>query len=155
MPAFGDLRLCEIDKPPVEQFLTAKEELSWWSRVDLNGILSALFTVAKDWRLWEGENPTRGVRIGRKRLVREKRLLSAEELRTLIAALPERPKFIVLIIFGLGLRISEVLGLRWKDVDFEKRLVTVRRRWYRGDLSEENETKTEASNAALRICDRR
>src|SRR5579864_5909292 len=121
LPAFGEMRLCEIDRPSVEQFLNAKAELSWWSRIDLKGVLSAIFTVAKDWRLWEGENPTRGVRIGRKRLVREKRLLSTEELRTLIAALPERSKFIVMIIFGLGLRISEVLGLRWKDIDFDRK----------------------------------
>jgi integrase len=115
------------------------------------GVLSAIFTAAKDWRPWDGDNPTRGVRIGRKRLVREKRLLAVEELRALIAALAERPRFIVLIIFGLGLRISEVLGLRWKDIDFERKTATIRRRWYSGDLSEERETKSEASAATLRI----
>lgn len=67
----------------------------------------------------------------------------------LLAALPERPKFIVLIIFGLGLRISEVLGLKWSDVNFTERTITIKRRWYRGDLSEE--TKSEASSAVLRL----
>ena len=154
IPAFGELRMCEIDRPLIEQFLAAKAEtLSWWSRIDLRGILSAIFSAAKDWRMWDGENPTRGIRIGRKRLVREKRLLTAAELRTLIGALEDRPKFIVLIIFGLGLRISEVLGLRWKDIDFEEKSLSVRRRWYRGDLSEEDETKTEASSATMRLSD--
>lgn len=154
VPCFGDEKLGEIDRLAVESFLNIKADtLGWWSRVDLKGILSAMFTAAKDWHLWDGENPTRGVRIGKKILVREKRLLKAEELRTLLGALVDRPKFIVLISFGLGLRISEVLGLRWADIDFDKQTIQVRRRWYRGDLSEENETKSSASTAQLWMCD--
>ncbi|HZW05341.1 MAG TPA: site-specific integrase [Candidatus Nitrosotalea sp.] len=151
LPAFGELRMCDDDSAAVEGWLAAKERagLGWWSRIDLKGVLSAIFTAAKSWKLWEGDNPTEGVRIGRKRLVREKRLLTVEELRILLAALPERPKFIVLIMFGLGLRISEVLGLRWSDIDWEAKRLSISRRWYRGDLSEEGETKSEASAAPL------
>jgi integrase len=153
--AFGEQKLCEIDGAAVEAWLTAKQEagLGWWTRIDLKGIMSAIFTAAKAWKLWEGDNPTEGVRIGRKRLVREKRLLTMEELRTLLGALTDRPKFIVLIMFGLGLRISEVLGLRWADIDLEAKTLTVRRRWYRGDLSDEGETKSEASSAEMRLGD--
>jgi integrase len=128
LPAFGDLKLCELDKPAVEQFLTTKAEtLGWWARNNLRSILSAIFKTAKDWRLWDGENPTLGVRIGKKKFAREKRLLSIEQLRVLLGALPDRLKFIVLIQFGLGLRISETLGLKWKDIDFERHMVSVKR----------------------------
>jgi integrase len=153
LPAFGKLRMCEIDGSHVEDWLRQKElaGLGWWTRIDLKGVLSAVFTAAKSWKLWEGDNPTEGVRIGRKRLVREKRLLSVEDLRTLLAALEDRPKFIVLIMFGLGLRISEVLGLRWSDIDFDAKTITIQRRWYRGDLSEEGETKTETSNDRMQL----
>lgn len=153
VPAFGKMKVGEIDRPAVEQFLTAKAEtLGWWSRNNLRSILSAIFKAAKDWKLWEGENPTLGVRIGKKRFAREKRLLTAEQMRRLLANLPDRLRFIVHLQFGLGLRISETLGLKWRDFDFEKASVTIRRRWYRGDLSEEDQTKTEASNAEVRIC---
>lgn len=151
LPRFGEMKLCDIDGSIVEAWLNDKKDsgLGWWTRIGLKGLLSAIFTAAKQWKMWEGDNPTEGVRIGRKKLVREKRLLTVEELRLLLAALPERPKFIVLIIFGLGLRISEVLGLRWSDVNFAEKTITIQRRWYRGDLSEE--TKSEASNAVLRL----
>lgn len=146
LPAFGELRLCEIDRPSVEAWLHSKEEtLGWWSRIDLKGILSAIFTAAADWKLWSGDNPTKGVRTGKKRLVREKRLLTAEELRSILAAVDDRSKFIVLILFGVGLRISEALGLQWRDVDFDKGVLSVRRRWYRGDLSEDGQTKSDNS----------
>jgi integrase len=153
LPAFGDQKLCEIDKPAIEQFMAAKSEtgLGWWSRNNLRSILSGMFTAAKDWRLWDGENPTHGVRIGKKRFVREKRLLTVDQMRELLAALPDRLRFLVLILFGLGLRISEALGLKWGDINFDQGTVTIRRRWYRVDLSEEDETKTESSNATLRL----
>lgn len=151
LPAFGEMKMCEIDSMAVEQWLTAKAEagLSWSSRIDLKGILSAIYTAATRWKLWEGSNPTEGVRIGKKRLVREKRLLTGDQLRTILAALQERERFIVRILFGTGLRISETLALRWSDVDLDAGAVTIRRRWYRGDLGEE--TKTPAGERLLQL----
>ena len=147
LPAFGAMRMCDIDRPAVEAFLAEKEQagLGWWSRIDLKGVLSGIFTTAKSWKLWEGDNPTEGVRIGKKRLVREKRLLTADQLRTILSAVDDRARFIVLILFGVGLRISEALGLRWSDVDFDRGVLSVRRRWYRGDLGDEGDTKSENS----------
>jgi integrase len=152
LPAFGNQKLCDIDKPSIEQFMQAKvETLGWWSRQNLKSVLGALFNAAREWRLWDGDNPVLGVRIGKKRLAREKRLLTVEDLQRLLGASPEHLRFLILILFGLGLRISEALGLRWSDIDFERSVVSIRRRWYRGDLSEENETKSEASTGELRI----
>jgi integrase len=152
LPAFGDQKLSEIDKASIEQFMTTKgESVGWWSRNNLRSILSAIFSAAKEWRLWEGENPTLGVRIGKKKFVREKRLLKVEELQSLLAALPDHLRFLVPILFGLGLRIGEALALQWADIDFHQGAISIRRRWYRGHLSEDGETKTEASNAQLRL----
>ncbi|MCL5744395.1 MAG: site-specific integrase [Acidobacteria bacterium] len=150
LPAFGELRMCDIDRPAVEAWLNLKEQagLGWWSRIDLKGVLSAIFTMATDWKLWSGDNPTKGVRIGKRRLVREKKLLTADELRTILAALNDRAKFIILILFGVGVRISEALGLKWRDIDFDNGVLSIRRRWYRGDLSDEGETK---SNNSCRV----
>ena len=152
LPAFGEMRLSDITKAAVEQVLTAKaESLSWHTRSDLKKLLSMIFFTGKDWGLWPGENPTLKVPIGKKVFVREKRKLKVEEFQALLAVLPDRLRFLVLILFGLGLRISEALGLRWRDLDFEKAKIAVQRRWYRGDLSSDGETKTEASNAPLQL----
>lgn len=145
LPTFGKMRMCEIERPLVEQWLASKEKagLGWWTRIDLKGILSGIFTTAKDWKLWDGDNPTKGLRIGSKREVREKRLLTAEDMRRLMAAMPEgHMRMIVLVIFATGLRVSEVLGLRWRNVNLDAGTVTVEQRWYRGDL---DEPKTTAS----------
>jgi integrase len=145
LPAFGEMRLCEIDRAAVEQFLIAKKDvLGWWSLVDLKGVLSAIFSAAKDWKLWPGENPTQGMRIPiKKKQVREKRILPADDFNRLLAMLDGQVRLIVLLLFGTRFRISEVLGLRWRNIDIASEKVTVERRWYRGDL---DEPKTDASN---------
>ena len=150
LPAFGDMRLCEIDRPAVQKFLLSKKDsLGWWSRIDLKGILSGMFTVAQDWKLYEGENPTEKIRIGRKIAVYEKRILTGEQIVAILAALDDELRFLVRMLFGLGLNISEALGLRWSDFDLQAGTVSIRRRWYRGDLSAEGELKTDNRAAVV------
>lgn len=149
LPAFGEKRLAEIDTPTIQEWLNTKSGYSWETIHSLKGILSVMFTAAERWEMFEGKNPTRGVRIGKKKLKREKRLLTAEQVQAILAALEARERFIVTILFGLGLRVSECLGLKWKDIDFDRARLAVCRRWYRGDLQEE--TKSEASARVLAL----
>lgn len=144
IPAFGEFQIIDIDKPAVEAFLMGKgtDGLSWWTRKALRSVLGSMFGAAKDWNLWSGDSPTIGVRIGRKKEVREKRLLNADQVKMILAAVSEDTRLMILTALLLGLRISEVCGLQWGDIDFTSGTLTVRRRWYRGDL---DEPKTEAS----------
>lgn len=141
LPAFGQKRLSEIDKPMIEAWLAAKEKLSWWSRKALRSVLASIFAAARDWGIAK-EKPTEGVRIGRKREAREKRLLTAEQLRAILAGVCDDTRLMILTAVLLGLRISEVCGLQWGDVDFQGGTLEVRRRYYRGDV---DEPKTDAS----------
>jgi integrase len=151
LPAFGEMRLSEVEDH-VEPFLESKVALGWWSRVDLRGILSAIFTAAEKWKLYEGKNPAKGASLGiKKRPVREKRLLTADQLLTVLVSLDEWCRFLVLMLFGIGLNISEALGLQWWDFDLEAGTVSIKRRWYRGDLSEDGDLKTENRVATLAL----
>ena len=90
--------------------------------------------------------------MGKKKVVTERRLLTEEQLLAILAAVPDRGRlggldlrFLIWILVNLGLRISEALGLKWSDINWEIGELHVQRRWYRGDLSEDGTTKTENS----------
>ena len=55
--------------------------------------------------------------------------LSKEEVRRLLSVIPptrKRDRLIVLLLYGAGLRVSELCNLKKKDVDFERSLLIVR-----------------------------
>ena len=56
LPAFGDMKLCDIDRPCVEAWLASKSALGKATRLDLRNLLSAIFTQAANWKLWSGDN---------------------------------------------------------------------------------------------------
>ncbi len=73
-----------------------------------------------------------------------------EEAQTLIqVAHGHRLEALFTAATGLGLRKGECLGLQWSDIDFDRRLLTVRhnlqriKRVRRGDVVQEGESKTE------------
>jgi integrase len=54
-------------------------------------------------------------------------ILSASEVQRLIAVLAIRERTLVLLAFGTGLRMSELFGLKWVDIDFHKSEIGVTR----------------------------
>ena len=54
-------------------------------------------------------------------------VLSRVEVARVVAELEGTPKLVALLLYGSGLRLSEALALRVKDIDFERRELTVRR----------------------------
>jgi integron integrase len=53
-------------------------------------------------------------------------VLSQREVRALVAALPERLRVCALLMYGAGLRLTECLALRIRDVDFDRQEIVVR-----------------------------
>ena len=77
-------------------------------------------------------NPASGLRLpGARSSERSARALSDEELRELIEATPEQWKLLVRFVADTGLRIGEVVALRWEHIDVDRRRVLVRERRYR------------------------
>lgn len=144
-PAFGAMELGDITPREVASWLRLKAEagVAWATRADLRNLLSSIFVKAEKWGLFEGRNPARGVEIGRKRARREKRKMTVEQLRALLAELRPDVGLVCMLMLFTTLRISEALALRWGSIDFERGLVRVRNRWYRGDLDQVKTQKSE------------
>lgn len=53
-------------------------------------------------------------------------VLTREEVRVLLDALDGAPRLIATVLYGGGLRLTECLTLRVKDLDLERRIITIR-----------------------------
>src|SRR5205807_7624443 len=71
-------------------------------------------------------NPIKSVRQNAKRL-RRPIVLEVLELQALLMELSPRERLLVLLDVTTGLRVSELLALKWSDIDFENRQVYVTR----------------------------
>jgi len=79
---------------------------------------------------------------------RRQRVLGRDEIERLLAACPPRDRLMVATALYTGLRISELLGLTWNDIDFASGVVHVRAqlaRAHRGEPARRVPPKTTAS----------
>jgi integrase len=64
-------------------------------------------------------NPAHGIKIGERQPKREKRFLTPDQIRVLLPALAEPCRTVVLVAVLTGMRIGEILALRWKRLDLD------------------------------------
>jgi integrase len=148
LPAFGDTRLCEIGTLDVQRFVLQKMErgLGWESCSHLKNLISKVFGMAKRWNFFAVDNPAQGVELPEKKAAREKHVLSPQQIRALLMLLKEPCRTMLLLGVLTGLRIGEILGLRWKDVDFTLGELRVEQAVYRGTVGT---PKTKGSRRVL------
>jgi integrase len=134
LPAFGDSRFCDIGTLDLQQFVLQKMASgSGWECADhYRNLMSKIFATAKKWGFFAGDNPAIGVELPEKKAVREKHVLLPDQILQLLAALEEPARTMVLVGVLTGLRIGEILALRWRDVDFSSGELRVEQACYRG-----------------------
>jgi integrase len=116
------------------------------TRAKIRNLLSALFQHSIR-QGWAENNPIHAVRTSSKRL-REPDILTPEEINLLLLELPEPCRTIALVAALTGMRISEILGLQWQDVDLEVAVLRIER----GVVNQEvSATKTAGSRRPLPI----
>ncbi|MGZ4840100.1 MAG: tyrosine-type recombinase/integrase [Candidatus Angelobacter sp.] len=145
-PKWGSAAIENVEPVLVEQWLR-ESVLSPKSKSHLKGLMTILFNMAMKWKLIPlGRNPMELVTIrgGVKRRSRPS-ILTQQQFGLLVANIPEG-YVRVLVILGmcLGLRFSELLALKWRDIDWEESAIFVRRAIV---LGREGDVKTEYSEA--------
>ena len=125
-PRWRQYRPLEITAVAVERWLSALE-LADGTKAKLKYIMSDVFQhgIRYGW-LRNQENPMLSVRQSARR-VRIPEPLESSEFLALLEKLPFKVRTIGIVCATTGLRISEVLGLKWGDIDFARSLFHVTR----------------------------
>ena len=117
LPAWGTRSLSDVKTVDVEAWL-GSVPLANGSRAKIRNVMSAIFFHAMRYE-WLNRNPITLVRQSAKR-ERLPDVLTAEEIGALLRELPEPCWTAVLLAACTGLRVSELLALKWSDVRFDK-----------------------------------
>lgn len=127
---WGRYKLLDVRTVEVEKWLR-KLKLARGSKAKIRAIMSVLFNHAIRYEFMpQGRNPITMVRQSGKRMMVPD-ILEVSELNALFNQLSHRDRAMTLLDTVTGLRRSELIGLKWSDVDFEKLELSVVRSAYR------------------------
>ncbi|MFV8232584.1 site-specific integrase [Mycolicibacterium peregrinum] len=123
-PRFGHVPVDEITRANVQTFVDGLT-VGPWAKVSTLRLLRSILDVAhQDDRIHR--NPALGVSAGRIPERERHRYLTAQEVQTLAIACGDQGDVVTILAYT-GLRWSELVGLRVKDVDLVARRLYVRR----------------------------
>jgi integrase len=149
-PRWQDVRLADVTPMAVKQWME-KLPFGAASKVRARNMISKLLDLAM---LWEyipvNRNPMELIRVKgstkRKKLIT---IITPEQFRALVDALPEPYNVMVLVTGCLGLRVSETLGLKWSDFDFEEGTLSIAQVFTHGQV--QHVAKTDASGNQIPV----
>jgi integrase len=146
-PKWGGVLLGEVKPYPVREWLR-KLPVAPKTRGHIRGLMYRLFEKAMLWELIPSErNPMSLVELkGVSKRTKPPRILTGEEFGALLNQLGHPYRCMVLLAGCTGLRISEVMGLRWTGINFESLVMEVREGYARSQVTK---LKSECSQDQL------
>jgi integrase len=133
LPRFGEECMADIATPEVQRFVLEKlkQGYAWETASHMRHLLSKVLGTAKAWR-YLADNPVLGVEMPERKLKRPHKALSIEEARMLLSKMNEPERTITIVATLAGLRIGEILGLRWGRVHLDQCTLEVEETCYKG-----------------------
>ncbi len=151
-PALGERRLLSLTPLDIQGVIHEMHASGLSPRTVqyAHAVLHAALEQAVCWRLIQ-KNPARGVALP-KATQREMRVLNPDEARRFLDhALATRYGVLFALALTTGLRPSEYLALRWTDIDWEKKTVTVVRTLVKGRGWSFSATKRPSSRRQVKL----
>jgi integrase len=153
IPQFGSLSLGGLTPAVVQQYFVelgsrTEPQLSHESIDKIRDVLAAILRAAHRKYGFLDKDPMEHIRLPRSRTGKKKVKphLTPEQFDELVRNMPEPYATMVLVAIFTGLRVSELLALRWGDLGFDS--IVIDERYCRGDFSE---PKSEASNTTIGV----
>jgi integrase len=145
-PTFADVQLRLINRDAVQSFLSAKlcSGLSWRTVKGLRTLFGTLMAAAEADEIIPS-NPVRKTRFPRRGPAKDRAVIAPDKIQELLIALPEPSRSLAHLLVFTGLRIGELLALRWRDVDLERCGLRVTQSVYDGHFDEPKSQRSKRS----------
>jgi len=141
IPFFGKLPLDKITALQIEEFKSKKQTtgLSNKSINNILGILGKCLKTAQEWEIIDKTPKIKPLKVAPKDPV----YLNEEDYNKLLEASKDKGVFYEMLLFTLrtGVRIGELLALEWSDIDFNEKLVTIKRNIVNGHIGSPKNNK--------------
>jgi len=147
-PQFGGMCLRDMTPLAIQRYLSGLSEssLAYESRDKIRDVLSSILRSAVQFGFLV-TNPVEGLRLPRaKRGKLSKPFIRPDQFGSLLEVLPEPYATMVYVAVFTGLRVSELVALRWRNVHEDS--ITIDERCCRGDWGA---PKSESSNATIAV----
>ena len=128
IPFFGAFSLEKITPLTVDQFV-AKRQKDGVKNSTINReltVLKKMLNLAIDWQFDIEQNPVKRARYFSEEKYRRDRVLSAEEEISLFREAAAHLKPILTCALQTGMRVGEILGLKWENVNLEKHEILIK-----------------------------
>jgi len=148
-PHFGHLKVDEIKVSEVNRWknLLVDNGLSTKRVNDIKNLLGNILRDAVDDNLISS-NPVAKSKSLRVIPVRDIQPFSLDEIKTILGSLSGQNRNIIAMLFLTGLRTGELIGLKWSDIDFERKTIDIKRTVRKGVVGS---TKTSSSERTIPI----
>jgi len=149
VPEFGKLSLRDLTPLNLQRYFSklAASPLAHESKDKIKDVLSSILGSALQYGLLV-KNPVEGIRLPAERRGKRKTKphVTPEQFEQLLELIPEPYASMVFVAVWTGLRVSELIGLKWEDVGADS--LRIDERCCRGDW---DAPKSEASNATIGV----
>jgi integrase len=133
LPAWKDWRLRDIERLAIQQWVADKfrQDTGWQTVRNAWVLLSGILETAVEFGFIQA-NTARGVKFPQKGLKEKPAIIAGDSLARLLKQVNEPYRTMVSLIAATGLRIGELLALRWSALDLEGGALTVRESVFEG-----------------------
>lgn len=147
-PRWGDTPIHEVTAKRVLNWFGELGELAATTKAAVRSVMSQCFHLAAlEGFMPPDQNPMSIVRIkGTSKRQKSITILTQDQFKSLVDALPSPVNVMVFVCGVLGLRVGELLALHWEDFDFAAETVTIQRNFTRQHIGA---PKTDQSQAML------
>jgi integrase len=126
-PYFENVKISKISQIDIQNFINSKSDFNKDTQKRYVNLLKSIFESAVENDLIN-KNPVKNISLKSENTKKEKRTYKQSEVDKIIDfAKNHRYGGAVAVLLKTGLRRGELLALKWEDIDFENKIVNVKR----------------------------